>query len=112
MTKEDELVRKLRAERGKVKNWQETQIDRRPSRSEVISIRLPSHEFHSLMRASKRVREPMSMFVRTSIALRIALMYGITPQYAGVVASVELPPSPFSKSVGIPIGPPNVSFAN
>jgi hypothetical protein len=49
-----------------------TKIEARPARTSVLSLRLPSKEFHALLRAARAAGESVSEYVRTAIAMRLA----------------------------------------
>jgi hypothetical protein len=47
-------------------------IEARPARTSVLSLRLPTKEFHTLLRAARAAGESVSQYVRTAIAMRQA----------------------------------------
>ena len=49
-----------------------TKIEARPARTSVLSLRLPTKEFHALLRAARGAGESVSEYVRTAIAMRLA----------------------------------------
>jgi anthranilate phosphoribosyltransferase len=49
-----------------------TKIEARPARTSVLSLRLPTKEFHALLRAARAAGESVSEYVRTAIAMRQA----------------------------------------
>lgn len=55
--------------------WQQepTQVEARPTRTSVLSLRLPTREFHALLRAARAAGESVSEYVRKAIAMRQAL---------------------------------------
>jgi hypothetical protein len=46
------------------------QIEARPTRTSVLSLRLPTAEFHLLLKAARSAGESISEYVRKAIALR------------------------------------------
>ena len=73
MSEERDLVEELHAHRDDPEEWSDEaeEIEVRPSRSEVVSFRLPSEELDSLVDASKEAGESLSEYVRKSIAVRL-----------------------------------------
>ena len=73
-TKERKLAARLQKGLKDPSAWREEseQIEVRPSRTAVVSFRLPSNEFHSLHNAATQSRESISEFIRKAIALRIS----------------------------------------
>lgn len=70
---ERDLTAELRAHRDDPDEWSEeaVAIEVRPSRSTVVSFRLPSEEFHALHGAAQRAGESLSEFIRSALSLRL-----------------------------------------
>jgi len=45
-------------------------IEARPTRTSVLSLRLPTAEFHALLRAARSAHESVSEYVRKAIVMR------------------------------------------
>lgn len=62
--------------------WEEEpeQIEVRPARSSVLSVRLPRDEFVALEAAAAELGETVSQYVRTALAMRLNGNTSETPQ--------------------------------
>jgi len=69
----EEQAREVIEHRDDPDEWSEDPeaVDVRPSRSEVVSFRLPSDEMDVLEEAAARSRESLSEFIRGALALRL-----------------------------------------
>lgn len=71
--RERKLASELHEHRDDAGEWSEEAVDIevKPSRSTVVSFRLPTEEFYTLHDAAKAANESLSEFVRKAIALRL-----------------------------------------
>ena len=68
------LAERLQKQRNDPEAWSEEpeQIEVRPSRTAVVSFRLPASEFRGLRNAAPQSGESISEFIRKAIAFRIS----------------------------------------
>jgi len=67
-----------------------TPIEARPTRTSVLSLRLPTAEFHALLRAARSAGESVSEYVRNAIVMRQTLQpMSPTVNITGELSSVE-----------------------
>lgn len=69
-------------------------IEARPSRTSVLSLRLPREEFHALLKAARTSSESVSEYVRKAIILRreneqAASSVNVSYTYPGMPGKVE-----------------------
>lgn len=69
-------------------------IEARPSRTSVLSLRLPTEEFHALLKAARSSGESVSEYVRKTIILRLeaeraASSVNVSYTYPGMPGEVE-----------------------
>ncbi|HEU0026153.1 MAG TPA: hypothetical protein VFQ25_03480 [Ktedonobacterales bacterium] len=71
---DEEVARQLERDVDDDEMWEQeaVKIERRPSRTSVLSLRLPTAEFHALLRAARQEGESVSEYVRKAIAARMA----------------------------------------
>ena len=71
---EDRLAAELEAGRDDEDEWgdERVEMDVRPSRTQVVSFRMPLEELETVVAAATASGESLSEFIRTSIALRVA----------------------------------------
>lgn len=71
---DDELARELERDADDDAMWERepVKIERRPSRTSVLSLRLPTAEFHGLLKAARQAGESVSEYVRGAISARVA----------------------------------------
>lgn len=71
---DEEVARQLERDADDEEMWEQeaVQIERRPSRTSVLSLRMPIAEFHALLRAARQVGESASEYTRKAIAARMA----------------------------------------
>lgn len=71
---DEEVARQLERDTDDEEMWEQeaVKIERRPSRTSVLSLRLPTAEFHVLLRAARQVGESASEYARKAIAARMA----------------------------------------
>jgi hypothetical protein len=88
----EELAKRLEQESDNDEFWnqQPTEIKARPSRTSVLSLRLPTDEFRALLRAARNAGESVSTYVRTAIAMRLTTQpTSVTVTYMGKESQVE-----------------------
>lgn len=87
---ERDLARTLHEQRGDADEWseEEEQIEVRPARTTVVSVRLPADEFLALEAAARATGESVSQYVRRAIELR---QRGVAPQFSSVSVSFGNP---------------------
>lgn len=68
----EEMAQQIERESEDPELWakEPVQIEARPSRSSVLSLRLPTAEFHTLLKAAQDANQSVSEYVRNAIALR------------------------------------------
>jgi hypothetical protein len=71
----EELAQQLERETDDEEMWTQepAKITTRSTRTSVLSLRLPTQEFHALLRAARNAGESVSEYVRKAIAMRQAL---------------------------------------
>lgn len=88
----EELAKQLEQESNNDELWnqQPTEIEARPSRTSVLSLRLPTDEFRALLQAARNAGEPVSTYVRKAITMRLtAQPISATVAYMGEESRVE-----------------------
>ncbi len=72
---DEEVARELERDADDDAMWEQepVKIERRPSRTSVLSLRLPTAEFHALLKAARQSGESVSEYVRGAIAARVAI---------------------------------------
>ena len=92
----DELAQQLKQRSEDDELWarESVQIVARPSRTSVLSLRLPTGEFHALLSAARGSGESVSEYVRGAITLRrmlqpVAPTVNVTYSYPGMPGTVE-----------------------
>ena len=93
----EEVAQQLEQESDDDELWSQepVPIERRPSRTSVLSLRLPTAEFHTLLKAARGAGESVSAYVRKAIAMRQTLQptsptVTISYTYEGMPGEVEL----------------------
>jgi hypothetical protein len=68
----DELAQELEQQSEDPGIWEQEaeEIESRPRRTSVLSLRLPTKEFHALLRSARSAGESLSEYVRGAILLR------------------------------------------
>jgi hypothetical protein len=68
----EELAQQIERESEDPELWSQdaAQIEARPSRTSVLSLRLPASEFRTLLADARRAGESISEYVRKAIAMR------------------------------------------
>jgi hypothetical protein len=97
-SKADEQANQLEQQSEDPELWTQepVQIKARPTRTSVLSLRLPTAEFHALLKAARSAGESVSEYVRKAIILRREHEQRSTPTvnvsytYNGMPATVEL----------------------
>lgn len=81
----EELAKQLEQESDNDEFWnqQPTEIEARPSRTSVLSLRLPTAEFRALLQAARNAGESVSTYVRKAIAMRL------TTQPASAIVNIS-----------------------
>ncbi len=71
---DEEVARQLERDADDEEMWEQepVRIERRPSRTSVLSLRLPTDEFHALLSAARQSGESVSEYVRKAITARMA----------------------------------------
>ncbi len=94
----EELANQLERESEDNDLWEQESvtIERRPTRTSVLSLRMPTDEFHALLKAARSSGESVSEYVRKAIAMRLnhqpeASVVNISYTYAGMPGEVEQP---------------------
>lgn len=84
----EELTQELQQQSNEAELWEQTptDIEARPNRTSVLSLRLPTAEFHALLRAARNEGESVSEYVRKGIIMRqssrpVVVSYIITIAY-------------------------------
>ncbi|GEM_PF-2822772 len=84
----DALMQELQQQSEDAALWEQApaDIEARPSRTSVLSLRLPTAEFHALLHAARNAGESVSEYVRKAIAMRqssrpMAVSYTLTIGY-------------------------------
>lgn len=92
----EDLADQLERESENPELWEQepVQIEARPTRTSVLSLRLPTAEFHALLKAARSAGESISEYVRKAIALRRQLdesppTVNISYTYRGMPNKVE-----------------------
>jgi hypothetical protein len=69
---DEQLARQMEEESAEPELWSQkpAHIEARPARTSVLSLRLPTAEFHALLNAARSANESISTYVRNAIALR------------------------------------------
>lgn len=72
--RDEELARQLECDAEDEAMWEQepVTIERRPTKTSVLSLRLPTAEFHALLSAARQAGESVSEYVRKAIAARQA----------------------------------------
>ncbi len=93
----EQLAQQLERESEDAELWTQepTHIEARPTRTSVLSLRLPTAEFRALLQAAQDAGESVSAYVRTAIMMRRAVQQApasITVSYThdGMPNKVEL----------------------
>src|SRR5689334_6555157 len=94
----EELAQQLEQESEDDALWEQepVPVERRPSRTSVLSLRLPTPEFHALLKAARGSGESVSEYVRKAIALRLSYqpespVVNVSHTYVGMPDEVEQP---------------------
>lgn len=94
----EELAKQLERESADEDLWTQepAHIEQRPSRTSVLSLRLPTAEFHALLKAARSAGESVSEYVRKAIAMRQSrqpelTVVNISYTYAGMPGDMEMP---------------------
>ncbi|MGH2518101.1 MAG: plasmid mobilization protein [Ktedonobacterales bacterium] len=92
----DELFQRLERQSDEDGMWTQNpaSIQARPSRTSVLSLRLPTAEFHLLLKAARQAGVSVSEYVRKAIALRQELepvlpTVNVTVTYTGMPDEAE-----------------------
>ena len=83
----EDLAKQLEQEADSDDLWTQepVQIESRPSRSSVLSLRLPTAEFHTLLQAARNAGESVSTYVRKAITMRLTAQH--TPAVVNISGS-------------------------
>lgn len=91
----DEMAEQIEREADDPDLWRQepVEIEARPSRTSVLSVRLPTEEFHALLSAARAANESVSQYVRTAISLRqrheqVAATVNVNYTYEGMPSHV------------------------
>lgn len=89
----EELARQLEQETDDEKLWTQepTEIAARPTRTSVLSLRLPTAEFHAVLKAARSAGESVSEYVRQAIAIRQTLQSISSPTVNIAFTYPEMP---------------------
>lgn len=94
----EELAKHLEQESEDDELWEQepVAIERRPSRTSVLSLRLPTTEFHALLQAARDSGETVSEYVRKAIVLRRSqqqepAVTSVSVTYTGISGAEEQP---------------------
>lgn len=94
----EELAKQLEQESEDDTLWEQepVPIERRPNRTSVLSLRLPTTEFHALLKAARVSGESVSEYVRKAIAMRLSYqpespVVNVSCTYVGMPDEIEQP---------------------
>lgn len=113
----EELAKQLEQETDDDALWTQepTPIERRPHKTSILSLRLPTQEFHALLSAARSSGESVSEYVRQAIAMRQrqqeSPVVNISTSHSGVASETEQS-SWRTYTTGNPQDEPRVSVTN
>ncbi len=94
----EELAKQLEQDSEDDTLWEQepVPVERRPNRTSVLSLRLPTTEFHALLKAARSSGESVSEYVRKAIAMRLSYqpespVVNVSSTYVGMPDDVEQP---------------------
>ena len=94
----EELAKQLEQDSEDDTLWEQepVPVERRPNRTSVLSLRLPTTEFHALLKAARGSGESVSEYVRKAIAMRLSYqpespVVNVSSTYVGMPDDVEQP---------------------
>lgn len=89
----DEVAPQLEHDAADEKLWMQepVHIEARPTRTSVLSLRLPTDEFHALLRAARSTGESVSEYVRKAIAMRQSAQSTTSPTINITFTYPEMP---------------------
>ena len=94
----EEFAKQLEQESEDDALWEQepVPVERRPNRTSVLSLRLPTTEFHALLKAARGSGESVSEYVRKAIAMRLSYqpespVVNVSCTYVGMPDEAEQP---------------------